>query len=248
MSAPRKRLDQLLVERGLIATRARAQAAIHAGLVSVSGRAITKPAQLVGEDDEIAVDTSEGNYVSRAALKLIHGLDHFGIDPRDLECLDIGASTGGFTQVLLERGAKHVTAIDVGHGQLAPEIANNPRVTMIEGLNAKDLSIGHLRERPELITCDVSFIGLQKATRKALDLSQETACFCALIKPQFEVGPENVGKGGIVRDAGLHAKVCDNIAAWLDALPHWHVLGLTESPIKGGDGNKEFLIAARRAN
>jgi 23S rRNA (cytidine1920-2'-O)/16S rRNA (cytidine1409-2'-O)-methyltransferase len=246
MSAPRKRLDQLLVERGLIATRARAQAAIRAKLVSVSGHIVSKPAQLIAEDDEIAVDASEGNYVSRAALKLIRGLDHFGIDPQDLECLDIGASTGGFTQVLLERGAKHVTAIDVGHGQLASEIAKNPRVTMIEGLNAKDLDLNHLRGRPDLITCDVSFIGLQKATEKALDLSQENAWFCALVKPQFEVGPENVGKGGIVRDEGLHEKVCDNIAAWLGAKPHWHVLGLTESPIKGGDGNKEFLIAARR--
>ncbi|MCE9649692.1 MAG: TlyA family RNA methyltransferase [Parvibaculum sp.] len=246
MSVPRKRLDQVLIERGLFASRAKARAAIKNGLVHVEGELVAKPSQTVADHVEITVDPLAHRYVSRAALKLVHGLDHFGIDPRGLECLDIGASTGGFTQVLLERGAKHVTAIDVGHGQLAPEIASDPRVTMIEGLNARDLGINHLSAPPELITCDVSFIGLHKAAQKALDLSHETAHFCGLIKPQFEVGPENVGKGGIVRDAGLHAKVCDNVVAWLAAQPHWTVLGLTESPIEGGDGNKEFLIAARR--
>lgn len=248
MSAPRKRLDQLLVERGLIATRARAQAAIRAGLVSIAGQAITKPAQLISEDNEIAIDASQANYVSRAALKLIRGLDHFGIDPQGRACLDIGASTGGFTQVLLERGASHVTAIDVGHGQLAAILAAEPRVTLIEGLNARDLIAAHLAHAVSLVVCDVSFIGLQKALPPALALAAREAYLVALIKPQFEVGPENVGKGGIVRDASLHAKICDNIATWLAAQPHWHVLGLTESPIKGGDGNKEFLIAARRAN
>lgn len=247
MTAPRKRLDQLLVERGLVATRARAQAAIRAGLVSIAGCAITKPAQLIGEDDEISIDASQANYVSRAALKLIQGLDHFSIDPQGRACLDVGASTGGFTQVLLERGASHVTAIDVGHGQLAAILAADPRVTLIEGLNAKDLVAAHLSRAVSLVVCDVSFIGLQKALPAALALAAEEAYLIALIKPQFEVGPENVGKGGIVRDASLHAKVCDNIATWLAAQPHWHVLGLTESPIKGGDGNKEFLIAARRA-
>lgn len=248
MSASRKRLDQLLVERGLVATRARAQAAIRAGLVSIAGRAITKPAQLVGEDDEIAVDASQANYVSRAALKLIHGLDHFGVDPQGRACLDIGASTGGFTQVLLERGARHVAAIDVGHGQFAATLCADARVTLIEGLNAKDLTAAHLSCAIGLIVCDVSFIGLQKALPAALALADGGACLVALIKPQFEVGPENVGKGGIVKDASLHAKICDNIATWLATQPHWHVLGITESPIKGGDGNKEFLIAARRAD
>jgi 23S rRNA (cytidine1920-2'-O)/16S rRNA (cytidine1409-2'-O)-methyltransferase len=248
MSASRKRLDQVMVERGLIITRARAQAAIRAGLVSIAGRAITKPAQLIDEDDEISLDASQGNYVSRAALKLIQGLNHFGVDPRGCTCLDLGASTGGFTQVLLERGASHITAIDVGHGQLADILAADERVTLIEGLNARNLTAAHLPRRVNLIVCDVSFIGLQKALPAALTLADEGAHLIALIKPQFEAGPENVGKGGIFRDASLHAKICDNIAAWLAAQPHWHVLGLTESPIKGGDGNKEFLIAARRAH
>lgn len=248
MSAPRKRLDQFLIERGLFASRARARAAIKDGHVSVDGKIIVKASQQVDEHAEIVVDPSAHRYVSRAALKLVRGLDHFGIDPGGLECLDIGASTGGFTQVLLERGAKHVTAIDVGHGQLAAEVADDPRVTLIEGLNARDLTAAHLRGAIDLVVCDVSFIGLQKALPPALALAAKGSHLVALIKPQFEVGPENVGKGGIVRDASLHEKVCDNIAAWLAAQPHWQVLGLTESPIEGGDGNKEFLIAARRAN
>jgi 23S rRNA (cytidine1920-2'-O)/16S rRNA (cytidine1409-2'-O)-methyltransferase len=246
VNPPRKRLDQVLVERGLMPSRARAQSAIRAGEVSLGGAPVTRPAHLVGDDDEISVSSSVHKYVSRAALKLVHGLDYFDIDVRDKICVDIGASTGGFTQVLLERHAAHVTAIDVGHGQLVPALASNPRVTSIEGLNAKDVTLAHLGTRPDILTCDVSFISLTKALMKTLDLLQERARILVLIKPQFEVGPAHVGKGGIIRDPELHAKVCDNITQWLAARGGWELLGITESPIEGGDGNKEFLMAARR--
>ena len=253
MDTSRKRLDQVLVERGLMPSRARAQSAIRAGEVKLGGEVVKKPAHLVGESDEIELSSSVHKYVSRAALKLVHALDHFGIDVRDKFCVDIGASTGGFTQVLLERHAAHVTAIDVGHGQLVPELANNPRVTSIEGLNAKDVTLAHLGTKVDILTCDVSFISLTKALTKTLDLLQETLefehekqCLVMLIKPQFEVGPAHVGKGGIIRDPELHAKVCDNVTKWLTERGGWKILGIIESPIEGGDGNKEFLMAAQK--
>jgi 23S rRNA (cytidine1920-2'-O)/16S rRNA (cytidine1409-2'-O)-methyltransferase len=245
MSRFRKRLDQLLVERGLVTSRTRASGAVRAGLVHVAGRLVTKPANAIDIDADIVVDAPVHPYVSRAALKLIHALDYFRIEPTNLECLDVGASTGGFVQVLLMRGAKHVTAIDVGHGQLVPEIAADPRVTSIEGLNAKDLTLDCLPGHPDLVACDVSFISLMKALPAALALASKGACLVALIKPQFEAGRGNVGKGGIVRDAAVHRKICAEVSAWLSAASGWHVLGITESPIAGGDGNKEFLIAAR---
>lgn len=246
MADMRKRLDQSLVERGLVSTRARAQEAIRAGHVRIGGRAITKASALVSNEDEVALDAAAHAYVSRAALKLAHGLDRFGISPKDKRCLDIGASTGGFTQVLLERNAAHITAIDVGHGQLVPEIANDPRVTSIEGLNAKDLTDAHLAAPVDLIVCDVSFISLMKALPTALSLAPPGAELVALIKPQFEAGKGNISKGGIVRDPALHEKICADISAWLSAQPGWKVIGIVESPIEGGDGNREFLIGARR--
>jgi 23S rRNA (cytidine1920-2'-O)/16S rRNA (cytidine1409-2'-O)-methyltransferase len=244
MSETSKRLDQLLIERGLFASRAKARAAILDGLVTVDGKRVTKAAQSVGDHATIDIAPHAHLYVSRAALKLAHGLDSFAIDPAGLECLDVGASTGGFTQVLLQRGAKHVTAIDVGHDQLAAELAADPRVTSIEGLNAKDLTAAHIAAPIDLIVCDVSFISLTKALPAALALAASGARLIALIKPQFEVGPGKVGKGGIVREPALHAEVCDTISKWLAAVPGWHVTGITDSPIKGGDGNVEFLIAA----
>tara|TARA_R110000868_G_scaffold3200_20_gene21159 strand:+ start:131 stop:874 length:744 start_codon:yes stop_codon:yes gene_type:complete len=246
MTSPRKRLDQHLVELGLMPSRARAQAEIRDGHVTVGGQVAQKPAQMIGEDDLVEVSSSVHGYVSRAALKLIHGLDHFGIDVSGKNCVDMGASTGGFTQVLLARHAAHVTAIDVGHGQLAPALRDDPRVTSLEGLNAKDVTAAHLGATPEILTCDVSFISLEKALSVTLALLAEKARIVVLIKPQFEVGRGLVGKGGIVRDADLHAKVCDNITNWLTGTGHWTILGLTESPILGGDGNKEFLLAAER--
>ncbi|MDP2123842.1 MAG: TlyA family RNA methyltransferase [Parvibaculum sp.] len=244
MSGKKRRLDLALVERGLVRTRARAQGAIRSGHVRVGGRPAAKPADLVDDGDEIEVTAPEHPYVSRGALKLRHALDHFALDPSGMICLDVGASTGGFTQVLLERGAAGVVAVDVGHGQLAPEIAGDARVRAIEGLNVKDLTRERVPERIEFIVADLSFIGLAKALPPALALAVPGAHLVAMIKPQFEVGPENVGKGGIVRDADLHENVCDEISHWMDEEMNWRVIGIVPSPIEGGDGNREFLLAA----
>ncbi|MDP1626847.1 TlyA family RNA methyltransferase [Parvibaculum sp.] len=244
MADEKRRLDLALVERGLVPTRARAQGAIKAGHVRVGGRSAVKPADLVGPGDEIELVGLEHPYVSRAALKLVQALDRFGLDPAGRACLDLGASTGGFTQVLLQRGAASVVAIDVGHGQLAEEIASDTRVRAIEGLNARDLTREHIPGPIDFIVADLSFIGLTKALPPALELAERGACLVALIKPQFEVGPENVGKGGIVRDPALHERVTADIAGWLEKEMGWRVIGIVESPIQGGDGNREFLIAA----
>jgi 23S rRNA (cytidine1920-2'-O)/16S rRNA (cytidine1409-2'-O)-methyltransferase len=244
MSHGKRRLDLALVERGLAPTRARAQGAIRAGHVRVGGRPASKPADLVGDADEIELTAPEHPYVSRGALKLRRGLDRFALDPSGLVCLDLGASTGGFTQVLLERGAAQVVAVDVGHGQLAPEIAGDIRVRALEGLNVKDLTRENLPERIDFIVADLSFIGLRKALPSALALAEPGAPLVALIKPQFEVGPENVGRGGIVRDAALHEKACGEISRWLEEEMNWRVVGIVPSPIEGGDGNREFLLAA----
>ena len=245
MPGEKQRLDLALVERGLAPTRARAQGAIKAGHVRVGGKVAAKPSDMVSGGEVIELDGLEHPYVSRGALKLIHALDTFGIDPSGAICLDLGASTGGFTQVLLARGAANVVAADVGHGQLAKEVAADPRVRMIEGLNAKDITRDLVPERISFIVADLSFIGLQKALPPSLALAEPGATLVALIKPQFEAGPANVGRGGIVRDEALRRKICDEIAAWLEHEAGWRVLGLTESPIEGGDGNVEFLIAAR---
>lgn len=244
MSQEKRRLDLMLVERGLAPTRARAQGAIRAGHVRVGGKPAAKPADLVDEAADIELTAPEHPYVSRGALKLLHALDNFSLDPSGLSCLDLGASTGGFTQVLLERGAARVVAVDVGHGQLAPEIAGNARVRAIEGLNVKDLTRAIVPECIEFIVADLSFIGLAKALPPALALAEPGASLVALIKPQFEVGPENVGKGGIVRDAALHEKTCDEVSRWLESEMNWRVLGIVPSPIEGGSGNREFLLAA----
>ncbi len=241
----RLRLDEMLVARGLYPSRARARDAILRGTVKVAGELARKPAQMVAADMALETLDAAQNYVSRAALKLEHGLNHFGIDPRARNCLDIGASTGGFTQVLLERGAAHVTAIDVGHGQLAKSIRNNPRVTMVEGLNARDLACDHLAGAIDLIVCDVSFISLKLTLPPALALVDHGAELIALVKPQFEAGRDAVGKGGLVIDPHEHDRVCREISGFLSR-SGWHVLGITPSPVEGGDGNREFLIAARK--
>lgn len=244
MSEIKVRLDQLLVERGLAPSRARAQAAIKAGHVSVGGALITKASAHVGHDALVEIDALQHRYVSRGALKLLHALDHFGWDVRGLNALDLGASTGGFTQVLLERGAAHVTAIDVGHDQLAGELLDDARVTSFEGLNSKDLGPEHLDPMPTLLVADLSFISLRKALPPVLALVPLATRLMALIKPQFEVGKGNVGKGGIVKDEALQAQICEEIASWLENDCGWRVVGLTPSPVAGGDGNREFLIAA----
>ena len=240
----RLRLDQYLVEHGHYKTRARARDAVLRGTVRIDGQVITKPGHHISAACDIKVDDEAQSYVSRAALKLRHGLAHFEIDVAGRHAVDIGASTGGFTQVLLENGAASVLAIDVGHDQLDDELASDRRVTVIEGLNARGLKALHLSDPIEIIVCDVSFISLKLALPAALDLAEPGAVLIALIKPQFEIGRDQLGKGGVVRDRLLASAVCDVISGWLRSEMGWHVLGVTPSPIEGSDGNHEFLIAA----
>ena len=242
----RPRLDNLLVERGIYDTRARAADAIRRQAVWLDGKPATKPGQGVAADAEIDIRDAAHGYVSRAALKLKHALDHFNLDVTGRSALDIGASTGGFVQVLLEYGAAHVDAVDVGHGQLAGAIAADPRVRSLEGLNARDLTASHLSGPIDLITTDVSFISLKLALPPALALAAPGATLIALIKPQFEVGRAGVSKGGVVRDAAQHGAVCTDIENWLASDQGWTVLGLTPSPLTGADGNHEFIIAATK--
>lgn len=239
------RLDEALVARGLLPSRARARDAVLRGTVSINGAPARKPAQKVVASDHISLSDAAQHYVSRAALKLIYGLDHFAIDVSGLACLDLGASTGGFTEVLLERGAAHVTAIDVGHGQMAESLAGDPRITLIEGLNARHLAAMHVPPDFSLVVCDVSFISLLLALPPALALAPPGCRLIALIKPQFEVGREGLGKGGIVTDAVQHTAVCQRVSQFLTQ-SGWRVEGIAPSPLAGGDGNREFLIAATK--
>jgi 23S rRNA (cytidine1920-2'-O)/16S rRNA (cytidine1409-2'-O)-methyltransferase len=246
MSAPqRRRADQLLVERGLAESRAKAQALILAGLVFSGEARIDKPGTALHADAALEVRGQDHPWVSRGGVKLDHALSHFGIDPKALVCLDVGASTGGFTDVLLARGAAKVYAVDVGHGQLAWKLRQDARVVVLERTNARHLTRAEVPEPVQLIACDTSFIGLETVLPAPLALAAPDAWLVALIKPQFEVGRTRVGKGGVVRDPRLHAEVCERIAAWLGARPGWRVLGVTQSPIAGPEGNIEFLIAAR---
>ena len=242
-TSARQRLDDLLVARGLFASRSRAADAVRRGTVGVDGVVVSKPGQSVPADAAIAVDDPARGYVSRAALKLAAGLDRFGFDVKGCEVLDVGASTGGFTQLLLERGAAHVTALDVGHGQLHASLAADPRVTSIEGLNARDVTAADLGGRvPDLVVCDVSFISLKLALPPALGLAAPGARAVLLVKPQFEAGREAIGKGGLLRDPADAERVAHDLRGWLDGLPGWRALGLCPSPIEGGDGNREFLL------
>jgi 23S rRNA (cytidine1920-2'-O)/16S rRNA (cytidine1409-2'-O)-methyltransferase len=240
------RLDRYLVSLGFFPTRARARDAILRGAVEIDGIGASKPSQHIASGTKIVIRDEARPYVSRAALKLKHALDHFGIDVRGRRALDIGASAGGFTQVLLERGAKGVIALDVGHGQLAPALRDDPRVQPLEGLNARALTAADVPEMPNLIVCDVSFISLKLALPPALALAPPGALLIALIKPQFEAGREAVAGSGIIRDAAVHRKICDDITRWLAAIPRWRVIGVVASPIMGGEGNAEFLMAAEK--
>ena len=242
----RERADRLLVARDLAESRARAQALILSGVVFSGETRIDKAGQTLAEDAPLEVRGRDHPWVSRGGLKLAHGLDRFAVDPAGLTCLDLGASTGGFTDVLLARGAAKVFAVDVGHGQLAWKLRNDPRVAVLERTNARYLTREQVPKPVDLITCDASFIGLETLLPAPLALAAAGARLIALIKPQFEVGKGQVGKGGVVRDPELHAAVCARIEAWLGAQVGWRVLGLTESPILGPEGNKEFLIAAAR--
>ncbi len=245
--ADKIRLDELLVRRGLAESRARAHALVLAGLVFAGERRLDKPGGKIAADTPVLVRGKEHPWVSRGGVKLAHGLDHFIMDPAGLICLDIGASTGGFTDVLLTRGARRVYAVDVGHGQLDWKLRNDERIVVLEKTNARHLDRSLIPEPLNLIACDTSFIGLEVVLPAALALAAPGARLIALIKPQFEVGKGRVGKKGVVRDPSLHQDVCGRIEAWLNARPGWRVLGLAESPIAGPEGNKEFLIAAERA-
>jgi 23S rRNA (cytidine1920-2'-O)/16S rRNA (cytidine1409-2'-O)-methyltransferase len=240
------RLDNRLVALGFVASRAKARDAILRGHVTVDGRKAEKPAQTVRPNSAITLDDPAADYVSRAALKLVAALDHFGYSPAGLAALDLGASTGGFTEVLLRRGARRVFGVDVGHGQLHRRIAEDPRVVNLEGVNARDLKPARITEKAGAITADVSFISLKLALPPALALATLPAWGIFLIKPQFEVGRDGIGKGGLVRDRTLGRKAADGIATWLDAEMGWPVDGLIDSPIEGGDGNHEYLVGVRR--
>ena len=236
------RLDRALVARGLAPSRARAQALIAAGAVRVDGAEARRASAPVGPEARLEVAEDPCPWVSRAGLKLAHALDAFGLVPEG-EAWDLGASTGGFTEVLLACGAARVQAVEVGRGQLHPRLMADPRVVLHEGLNARDLPAG--LSPPDWITADLSFIGLEKALPPALAAARPGAVLVALIKPQFEAGPEAVGRGGIVRDPEVHRAVRARLRGFLER-SGWEVIGEAESPIEGGDGNREFLVAARK--
>ncbi|HZP76432.1 MAG TPA: TlyA family RNA methyltransferase [Pseudolabrys sp.] len=245
MNASRDRLraDRLLVERGLFESRAKAQAAIAAGLVTADDQPVRKAADEIARDAVLHAQAVHP-YVSRGGVKLAAALDHFGFDPKGRICLDVGASTGGFTQVLLQRGARHVYAADVGHGQLHASLRERPDVTMLEGTDIRALASAQLSGPPDIITADVSFISLKLVLPAALALAAMPAQLVALIKPQFEAGRAHLKKG-IVRDSAVHTAVCEDIAAHVASLG-WRVAGVIPSPIAGGDGNAEFLLGAAR--
>ncbi len=241
----KKRLDQLIVDRGLAESRTRAAALVMAGLVFSVGRKLAKPGQQLAEDTAIEVRGRDHPWVSRGGLKLAHALEVFALDPAGATAMDIGSSTGGFTDVLLQHGAARVFAVDSGTNQLAWKLRQDPRVTVLEQTSARVLTREQIDVPCGWVVCDASFIGLAKVLERPLALAAPDCRLVALIKPQFEVGRGEVGKGGVVRDPALHARVCDEARAWLEG-GGWTVDGLVPSPITGPEGNIEFLIAARR--
>ena len=241
----RRRADLLLVERGLFESRAKAQAAIAAGLVTADGMPVRKASDEISPGAALHAEAAHP-WVSRGGVKLAAALDHFGFDPAGHVCLDVGASTGGFTQVLLARGARRVYAVDVGRGQLHASLREEPRVTPFEETDIRAFDPGRLTEQPDFLTVDVSFISLKLVLPPAVALLQPRAQMIALIKPQFEAGRRHLKKG-IVRDPQVHAAVCEDIAGFVGALG-WTVAGVIPSPIAGGDGNREFALAAIRGN
>ena len=245
--AEKRRADQLLVERGLAESRSKAQALILAGLVSCGERRVDKPGEQLAVDAVLALKERDHPWVSRGGVKLVRALDQFSIAIAGSIALDIGASTGGYTEALLSRGAGRVYAVDVGHGQLAWKLRQDPRVVVLERRNARHLTSTDIPEPVDIITCDASFIGLATVLPAPLALAAERAQLVALVKPQFEAGPARVGKGGVVRDPEVHREVCGRAAAWVAAQPGWSVVGIVESPILGPAGNREFLLYARRS-
>ncbi|WP_454884396.1 TlyA family RNA methyltransferase [Sphingomonas oryzagri] len=239
------RADQLLADRGLAESRTRAQALILAGLVYTGDRKVEKAGQALPPDAPLEVKGKDHPWVSRGGLKLDHALAHFGWDVTGAIAIDVGSSTGGFTDVLLTRGAAKVYAVDVGHGQLAWKLREDRQVVVLERTNARHLTAEQIPDAIDLVVCDASFIALSKVLPAALDLAKPGARLAALIKPQFEAGKGEVGKGGVVRDSAVHQRVCDDVVAWLGAIG-WAVIGVTTSPITGPEGNIEFLVAAMR--
>jgi 23S rRNA (cytidine1920-2'-O)/16S rRNA (cytidine1409-2'-O)-methyltransferase len=241
----KRRIDQMLVERGLVESRSRAQAMIMAGLVFSGETKLAKPGQQLPEDAPLEVRGRDHPWVSRGGIKLAHAIEHFGLDPVGAVAMDIGSSTGGFTDVLLQKGAKHIFAVDSGTNQLAWKIRQNPRVTVLEQTSARILTPEMIDRPCNWVVCDASFIGLAKVLERPLELAAAQCQLVALIKPQFEVGREEVGKGGVVRDPALHQRVCDEVRDWLEN-GDWEVQGIVESPITGPEGNVEFLVSATR--
>lgn len=240
----KKRADQLLVERGLVESRTRAQALILAGLVYSGDRKVEKAGQPMAEDTALEVRGRDHPWVSRGGVKLAHGLDHFGWDATGAVAIDVGSSTGGFTDVLLARGAARVYAVDSGTNQLAWKLRQDPRVIVHEQTSARILTSAHIPEPVDFIVCDASFISLSKVLERPLGFARPNAALIALIKPQFEASRAEVGKGGVVRDPAIHERVCAQARDWLIA-QGWQVAGITPSPITGPEGNVEFLIGAR---
>jgi 23S rRNA (cytidine1920-2'-O)/16S rRNA (cytidine1409-2'-O)-methyltransferase len=239
------RVDQLLVDRGLVESRTRAQALVLAGLVFSGETKIAKPGQALREDAPLDVRGRDHPWVSRGGIKLAHAIEHFGLDPAGATAMDIGSSTGGFTDVLLTKGAVRVFAVDSGTNQLAWKLRTDPRVTVLEQTSARILTPAHIDAPCGWVVCDASFIGLAKVLEVPLSLAAPSCQLVALIKPQFEVGRGEVGKGGVVRDPVLHQRVCDEVREWLEGTG-WTIQGIVESPITGPEGNVEFLVSAQR--
>jgi len=239
------RTDQLLVIRGLAESRSRGQALIMAGAVFSGERKVAKAGEMLAEDAPLEVRGKDHPWVSRGGIKLDHGLTHFGFDVTGAVALDVGSSTGGFTDVLLSRGAARVYAVDVGTNQLAWKLRQDPRVVVLEQTNARHLTVEQVPEPVDIVVCDASFIGLAKVLEAPLKLTKPGAKLVALIKPQFEAGREEVGKGGVVRDPAVHERVCAEATEWVQS-QGWEVLGITPSPITGPEGNVEFLLGASK--
>jgi 23S rRNA (cytidine1920-2'-O)/16S rRNA (cytidine1409-2'-O)-methyltransferase len=239
------RADQLLVSRGLAESRTRAQALIMAGAVFSGEKKLSKAGDMLAEDAPLDVRGKDHPWVSRGGIKLDHGLTHFGFDVTGAVALDVGSSTGGFTDVLLTRGALKVYAVDVGTNQLAWKLRQDPRVVVHEQTNARSLDATIIPESVDIVVCDASFISLAKVLESPLKLARPGARLVALIKPQFEAGREEVGKGGVVRDPAVHERVCAEAGAWAESRG-WTVIGITPSPITGPEGNVEFLLGAQK--
>ena len=243
--AVKMRVDQMLVDRGLAESRTRAQALVLAGVVFSGETKIAKPGQALPDDAPLEVRGRDHPWVSRGGIKLAHAIEHFALDPAGITAMDIGSSTGGFTDVLLSKGADHVFAVDSGTNQLAWKLRQDPRVTVLEQCSARLLTPEMIDRPCSWVVCDASFISLSKVLGVPLKLAAPQCRLVALIKPQFEVGRAEVGKGGVVRDPALHARVCEEVRGWIEGLG-WQVQGIVESPIKGPEGNVEFLISAWR--